>query len=182
VPILYNERNDMVEFTLDKSRGYMYAIIPDHPCADKYGKVNEHHYVVYEETGRLLNEDEVVHHKDRDKANNKIDNLQVMTKSEHARLHMLEDRGGMIVTYTCELCGTNFEYRKSSPRKCCSVACSAMKKRKFEISKEELEKLVWEIPTTEIAKRYNVSDKAISKRCVSLGIVKPPRGYWSKPK
>jgi hypothetical protein len=51
--------------------------------------------------------------------------------------------------------------------------------RKFEITKEELEELVWQMPTTEIAKLYSVSDKAIEKRCKILEIEKPPRGYWS---
>jgi len=53
-------------------------------------------------------------------------------------------------------------------------------KKKFEITKEELEKLVWEIPTSKIAKQFGVSDTAIAKRCKKLGIKKPSRGYWAK--
>jgi Zn finger protein HypA/HybF involved in hydrogenase expression len=52
--------------------------------------------------------------------------------------------------------------------------------RKFEISKEDLLELVWKIPTSQIAKQFNVSDKAIEKRCKLLGINKPSRGYWRK--
>jgi len=52
--------------------------------------------------------------------------------------------------------------------------------RKFEISKEDLYKLVWEYPTIEVAKMFSVSDSAIGKRCKLLGINKPPRGYWAK--
>ena len=56
-----------------------------------------------------------------------------------------------------------------------------MKTRKVERpSKEELFKLIWEIPTIHIAKKYKVSDKAISKWCKIYEIVKPPRGYWTK--
>jgi hypothetical protein len=47
-------------------------------------------------------------------------------------------------------------------------------------SKEELQKLVWEIPTIHIAKKFGVSDKAIEKWCKAYGIDKPPRGYWTK--
>lgn len=47
-------------------------------------------------------------------------------------------------------------------------------------TKEELEKLLWEIPTTSIAKKYGVSDKAIGKWAKSYEITKPPRGYWAK--
>ena len=48
------------------------------------------------------------------------------------------------------------------------------------ISKKELKKLVWKIPTSEIARRFNVSDTAVAKRCKKLAISKPPRGYWAK--
>lgn len=47
-------------------------------------------------------------------------------------------------------------------------------------SKEELERLVWEMPTSEIAKQLNCSDNAIAKRCKKWNINKPPRGYWQK--
>lgn len=45
---------------------------------------------------------------------------------------------------------------------------------------EELSKLLWEIPTTHIAARYGVSDKAISKWAKDYQIEKPPRGYWRR--
>lgn len=48
------------------------------------------------------------------------------------------------------------------------------------ITKEELEKLVWEKPTTLIAKDYGVSDNSVGKWCKGYKISKPPRGYWSK--
>lgn len=47
-------------------------------------------------------------------------------------------------------------------------------------SKEELQKLVWEKPTVQIAKEFGVSDKAVEKWCKTYGIEKPPRGYWVK--
>lgn len=45
-----------------------------------------------------------------------------------------------------------------------------------------LEKMVWEMPTTHIAKKYGVSDKAIANWCKKYAINKPPLGYWSKKK
>lgn len=53
-------------------------------------------------------------------------------------------------------------------------------RRQFNITKDELERLVWEMPCTQIAKLYGVSDKAIEKRCKLLDVEKPPRGYWQK--
>ena len=49
-------------------------------------------------------------------------------------------------------------------------------------SKEELEKILWEKPTTYIAKDLGVSDKAVEKHVKKLGLTKPPRGYWAKQK
>jgi|GEM_PF-2025442 len=49
-----------------------------------------------------------------------------------------------------------------------------------DLSKEELEKLVWSMPTVQVAELFGVSDTAVGKRCRVLGIKKPPRGFWSK--
>lgn len=46
-------------------------------------------------------------------------------------------------------------------------------------SKEKLSKLLWEKPTTQIAKEFGVSDKAINKWAKTYQISKPPRGYWT---
>ena len=47
-------------------------------------------------------------------------------------------------------------------------------------SKEELTKLLWEMPTIKVAAQFGVSDKAVEKWAKSYGIQKPPRGYWAK--
>jgi hypothetical protein len=65
-------------------------------------------------------------------------------------------------------------------RRYCSIKCAIASKQKFEISPKELEQLVWEMPTAQIAKLFSVSDKAIEKRYKKLGIRKPSRGYWAK--
>ncbi|MEW6230475.1 MAG: hypothetical protein AB1700_20715, partial [Bacillota bacterium] len=48
------------------------------------------------------------------------------------------------------------------------------------ISNEELERLVWSMPTRTPAREFGVSDVAIAKRCKSAGIPKPPRGFWAE--
>ena len=53
-------------------------------------------------------------------------------------------------------------------------------KRKFFVDKKELHRLVWEMPTEKVGIKFGVTGKAIEKRCKSLGVVKPPRGYWAK--
>ena len=47
---------------------------------------------------------------------------------------------------------------------------------------EELSKLIWEKPSTQIAKDYKISDKTVEKWCKSYNLQKPPRGYWMKQK
>lgn len=46
-------------------------------------------------------------------------------------------------------------------------------------SKEQLKKMVWEMPVTTLAKMYNVSDNAVGKWCKKYGVTKPSRGYWT---
>jgi len=41
--------------------------------------------------GRSIANDEVVHHKDHDKSNNAISNLQLMSRKDHAALHATEN-------------------------------------------------------------------------------------------
>lgn len=45
---------------------------------------------------------------------------------------------------------------------------------------DELKRLVWEIPKSELAQQLGISDVAIAKRCKYLGIPVPARGYWQK--
>lgn len=49
--------------------------------------IGEHILVAEKKIGRRLKEDEVVHHINGDKTDNRPENLQVMTNSEHVKLH-----------------------------------------------------------------------------------------------
>lgn len=69
---------------------YDYALVPEHPKATKNGYVLLHRVIMENHLGRLLNDDEVVHHKDHDKKHNVIENLEVLSAKEHNILHGLE--------------------------------------------------------------------------------------------
>ncbi len=51
---------------------------------------DQHRLLMEQHLERTLTFNEVVHHKDGNKSNNDLDNLEVMTRSEHTRLHMRE--------------------------------------------------------------------------------------------
>lgn len=78
---------------------------------------------------------------------------------------------------TCEKCSKDLKNKKG---KYC-VLCQKTFNFKGP-SKEILEKEVWELPSVILAKKYNVSGKAIEKWCKKYNISKPPRGYWQKQK
>lgn len=50
----------------------------------------EHILVMEEHICRHLRNDEVVHHKNKIRDDNRIENLELMTFKEHARFHMKE--------------------------------------------------------------------------------------------
>jgi hypothetical protein len=51
-------------------------------------RIAEHRHVVEQREGRKLGSDEIIHHVDGDPLNNQSDNLVILTRSEHMRLHM----------------------------------------------------------------------------------------------
>ena len=71
---------------------YKYIYKPEHPYAIGTKKlyVAEHRLVMEEYLGRFLEDSEIVHHKDKDTLNNNIDNLELMTVSEHNCHHANE--------------------------------------------------------------------------------------------
>lgn len=76
--------------TKNHNRGYILAYAPRHPNAHKDGYVMLHTILMEREIGRYLMEDEVVHHINHDRTDNRIENLQLMKKKDHCSMHMKE--------------------------------------------------------------------------------------------
>jgi len=71
--------------------GYIYKHSPEHPHADHKGYVFEHRLVAEEKIGRVLSPEEVVHHINGVKDDNRPENLQVYgAASEHHKFHRSE--------------------------------------------------------------------------------------------
>jgi hypothetical protein len=72
--------------TLD-SGGYVLVKMRDHPGASRQGYVREHRLVMETALGRHLERHEVVHHRNGIKTDNRIENLELMSPSDHRREH-----------------------------------------------------------------------------------------------
>lgn len=73
-----------------RSDGYIAVYFPDHPKSNKDGYIMEHILVMECLIGRHLNENEVVHHRNHKRDDNRAENLQLMSKKEHMSLHTAE--------------------------------------------------------------------------------------------
>ena len=121
---------------------YNYAVVRNHPNANKHGYVLEHRVVMENHLSRLLNPTEVVHHINHDRKDNKIENLEVLDAKKHVSLHKLE-QGRKCCHLKCPNCGIEFckELRDTHLQKpqrftCCSSSCRGQLSRKIQLGRE----------------------------------------------
>jgi len=104
---------------IDKD-GYRVVAIPKghvtHSRRRKARMILEHRLVMELHIGRPLSSNEIVHHLNEDKLDNRIENLQIVTRHEHAKMH---DKGNG----KCSICGSMFA--KNNHRQLfCSSKCN----------------------------------------------------------
>lgn len=161
--------------------GYSLILAPDSPSAMSSktwkGWAYEHRVVMEQHLGKPIPDGCEVHHLDRDKSNNLIENLIVLSSEDHTKLHQWMDGR---VSKVCAHCGKIFYPTSSQVEKYCSLKCSHAATRRCERpSKKELEDLVWSYPMTKLGELYGVSNNAVKKWCKQYEITNlPPRGYF----
>lgn len=71
-----------------QASGYWLLYRPDHPDADKRGRIMEHRLVMEEKIGRRLRPEEVVHHMNHVRDDNRPENLMLLPdQAAHGREH-----------------------------------------------------------------------------------------------
>lgn len=63
--------------TFQNKGGYVMEYCPDHPSCNRRGHVPQHRLVMEKHLGRFLNGQEVVHHINRDRTDNRLENLEL---------------------------------------------------------------------------------------------------------
>jgi hypothetical protein len=109
------------------ANGYIELHMPEHHRSRGNGYVFEHIVVAEKKISRKLIDREVVHHINRNKQDNRQENLQVLLNEEHSALHGAEkEKTGK--TMKCMHCGNGFYAKPShiNKRKTCSKRCAAL--------------------------------------------------------
>ena len=70
------------------NQGYVRVYVPEHPRASKDGYAMLHTVLMERKIGRCLSADEVVHHINHVKDDNRLSNLKLMKTREHQAMHM----------------------------------------------------------------------------------------------
>lgn len=78
----------MTGLPLSRMCGRWAVKLPGHPHANNRGYVLRYRYVMEQKLGRFLKSNEEVHHHNENPLDDRLCNLELMSKDEHARLHM----------------------------------------------------------------------------------------------
>ena len=73
------------------NKGRVFIHMPGHPNAPEPNYILEHRLVMEQHLGRYLRSDEHVHHINHNRGDNRLENLMLLSRGEHSRLHRQEE-------------------------------------------------------------------------------------------
>ena len=73
---------------IKKDQGYVYVMKKNHPKRNKAGYVKRANLIMEKMIGRMLKKDEMVHHRDGNRANDNPENLRLMKRRPHQGLEV----------------------------------------------------------------------------------------------
>jgi hypothetical protein len=140
--------------------GYKYFGDYEHPL-NSCGHVYLHRHKMSIKLKRWLRPEEIVHHKDGNKLNNKLNNLQILTRSEHSKEH---NPRGKKEKYCAHAPCSKLFYPWKDKNKYCSQECRGLDNRK--VIRPPLSILLKELKSSNfcaMGRKYKVSDNAIRR-------------------
>lgn len=75
---------------LTNKQGYILLWKPKHPMSNAVGYLLEHRFVMSEKLGRYIERDEIVHHLNSVKTDNRPENISLTDRSKHSRDHSMD--------------------------------------------------------------------------------------------
>lgn len=137
-----------------KNGEYELVKAPEEFPGEKYrGKYcYEHHLVWWDNKDQLPGDGEVIHHKNEDKRDNRIENLEKLTVEEHISHHQ-KNKFGRVIFTECAYCGAPIakNYEESSigngkDAEYCDRSCGGKLARKSRGNRELRAKKVFSTP------------------------------------
>lgn len=89
--------------------GYRILRVPEHPNAMPDGRIADHRIVMATHLNRALYDDELIHHKNGDRLDNRIENLELCLRRQppgQRVVDRIEDALDILKRYAPELLGT----------------------------------------------------------------------------
>ena len=170
--------------------GYRLVYKPKHKSAMRTanwrGYVYEHVVVAERMLKRKLSKHEVAHHLDGDRTNNRVTNLLVLLRSQHAKLHAWLANGALTSESSkmnrmnsvktkkrkpifCRVCDATLQYkqRQFCSKQCCDVGTRLLQRP----SKTALASDVKNMSLLSVGRKYGVSDNAVRKWLRRYGLL-----------
>jgi len=139
--------------------GYLMQYSPHSKNAGITGIVYVHRAVMSAVLGRPLGTNEFVHHIDGNRMNNAVENLELMTRAEHGRLHAMSRGGKVKLPHPCEVCGEKTVNEKYCCKECSSFSQRVVKRPDAVTLQQEIIETSW----VGLGRKYGVTDNAVRK-------------------